>query len=345
MDNKITTFNKNLEIEEIVFPAWQAGSLAQDMAHDLVQNVQNTVTTGIPGIDKVVNPFFPGTLISIIGRPANAKTAISMYMLQQTMNKMIANHSRKNEACILITTEVSVEVAALQWMARMSNIPVSKVLRGELSESDLIHIDDSVIQVIGLPLFIIGHSTQRSKENRRTRPALSPNRLNDAMEYILNNYRDPETDQFIEPKLIVTDYLQRLHKDDARANTTDFYSGAVDWAKDVALWAGATHILNVQAKRDVDDRPIKIPMLGDGMNTSNIEHSSDVVFAVHMPKVYNIQKMPAFQSWGIPELIVNNNMIYVVLEKQKDGPANSAWVFEGDISKLDIREMDLTRYK
>lgn len=339
MDKKVTN------IEEVVYPAWQAGTLAQDMYYALKDDVSKTIKTHIPSVDEVVNPFFPGTLISILGRPQNAKTFMSMYILQENLRKLQETQAAKNEVCILITTEVSVEVAALQWMARASNVPVAKVLRGELSKEDLVALDDSVYQVMGLPLFIVGHSVQRAKDNRRTRPALSPNKLNDAMEYILNNYREPETDTFIEPKLIVTDYLQRLHNDDPRKGTVDFYSGAVDWAKDISLWAGCTHILNVQAKREVDERQIKIPMLGDGMNTSNIEQTSDLVFSVHMPKVYNLQTMPEFQSWGIPQLIVTDNLIYLTLLKQKEGVANKAWVFEGDMGRLKLDEINLSGHR
>jgi len=292
--------NNTLNIEETVFPAWQAATLAQDMAHNLLATKDQTVKTFIPGVDEIVNPFFPGTLVSILGRPQNAKTFVSMFILQQTMENLMLQNAKKNEACILITTEVSVEVAALQWMARISGIPISQILRGDVNQVELDKIDDSAYKIMGLPLFIVGHSTQRSKDSKRKRPSLSPKALDIALEHILNTYREPETNSPIEPVLIVTDYLQRLHKDDPHQNEVSAYSAAVDWAKDVALWAGSTHILNVQAKREVDDRAIKIPMLGDGQWTSNIEQSSDVVFAVHMPKVYNIEIMPAISSWNIP---------------------------------------------
>lgn len=334
---------KEVNFDEAVFPAWHAAQLAEEMTHDLIANQHRAVKTEIPIADTIINPFFPGTLVSILGRPQNAKTFLSMYILQETMRGMQANDAASNEACILITTEVPVEVAALQWMARISGIPVSQVLRGEVNKTELERIGDSAVRIMGLPLFIVGHSIQRSKDNRRSRPALSPGKLDGAIDYILNAYQDPVTNSFIEPRLIVTDYLQRLHND-TKMGTVDFYSRAVDWAKDVALWAGAAHILNVQAGRQVDERAIKIPTLGDGQWTSNIEQSSDVVLATHMPKVYNIQMMDAMESWGIPELEVTNNLIYLALLKQKDGSANECWVFNGDMARLKLNEIDLTRF-
>lgn len=243
-----------------------------------------------------------------------------------------------NEKCVLITTEVPVEIAALQWMARLSKITVSSVLRGELTQPQLKQLDNAAYEIMGLPLIIVGHSTQRSKDNRRKRPKLSPKTLDNSIEYILNEYKDSKSDKYIEPRLIVTDYLQRLHKDNDRDNDVSAYSAAVNWAKDVAIWAGCTHILNVQARREVDDYDIKIPMLGDGQWTSNVEQSGDVIFSVHMPKVYNIDVMPALSSWDLPETLVTDNLIYLALLKQKDGVANKCWQFYGNMGTLELHE-------
>lgn len=331
-------YDKNT-VEELVYPTPRAATLARNMLGETIKmKAEGRFSRSyLPGVDEYLNPYYPGQLISVIGRPANAKTFMSMYTLNETM-KELQKTGKPNEACILITTEVSVEVATLQILSRMVNLSVSDMLKAESAVKDkLDEIDNAVYQLMGLPLFIIGHSTQRAKDNRRARPALSPNRINDAMEYILNNYRDPVTDSLIEPKLIVTDYLQRLHSDDRRQNKVDFYSECVDWSKDISLWAGAPHILNVQAKREVDDRAIKIPLLSDGQFTSNIEQSSDFIFAAHMPKVYNIDVMPAFESWNIPQIRVTDNLIYYLLLKQKEGAANKCWVYNGDMGRLKLK--------
>lgn len=335
------------DVQEIVFPIQQATNLAQQQAQYFIDNKDNTVGVGLPNVDKIVNPFFGGTLISIIGRPQNAKTFLSMFTLRETMRKMMKNQEGKNEACILITTEVSVEIAAMQWMARESGIPVSSIVRGEVSLPEMEELEKGAYKVAGLPLFIIGHSTQRNKHGRRSRPSLNPDVLGDAIDHIINSYREPVTDSLIDPKLIVTDYLQRLHRPKgSRESKTDFYSGCVDWSKDIALFANCAHILNVQAKREVDERPQKIPLIGDGQWTSNIEQSSDVVFSTHMPKVYNIEVMEEIRSWGIPELIVPDSerqgwdLLYLALLKQKEGVGNKGWALRGEMGLLKLQEMD-----
>lgn len=341
--------DKNIEnISEVVYPISDATYLAQDMATRMITNQREGrgVRIGLPELDEVVNPFFETNLISVIGRPQNAKTFLSMYILQETMNRMLNKNAPTNEACILVTTEVTVEVAALQWMARASGIPVSKVVRGELDPREMKQLGDSAYKVNGLPLFIIGHSSQRDSKDRRKRPSLTPEVIENGIDHIINNYKDPRTDKFIEPTLIVTDYLQRIHRPRGdKRSKTDFFSDCVDWAKDLAFWASCPHILNVQARRVVDERDVKIPMIGDGEWTANIEQSSDVIFSTHMPKVYNIQMMREFSSWGIPELLVNDNMIYLTLLKQKEGTANKCWVLEGEMGLLKLKVLNLDDYR
>ncbi len=337
-------------VEDIVFPISQATELAQQQAQFFVDNKENTIGIGLPSIDKVVNPFFAGTLISILGRPQNAKTFMSMFILRETMRKMQKQEDKTNEACLLITTEVSVEIAAMQWMARESGIPVSKIVRGEVSIPEMKQLDDGAYKVAGLPLFLIGHSSQRDKNNRRARPNFRPEVFEDAIDHIVNDYRDPESDSPIELKLIVTDYLQKLHIPKGETQQS-FFSRCVGWSKDIAMFANCAHILNVQAGRQVDEREIKIPMIGDAQWTSTVEQFSDVVFSTHMPKVYNIANMPAFDSWGLPEIDIDysedrvKDIIYFNLLKQKEGVGNKAWILEGEMGLLKVNEMDFNQYR
>jgi replicative DNA helicase len=263
-----------------------------------------------------------------------------MWMLWE----IIKTIKEPNKVVILITTEVSVEKAAMYWIARSSGIPVTRMLRGELTPDELTTVGKHAYKVMGLPLFIIGYSSRRGKDGRRRKPKLTPRKIDEAIEYILNRYRDPVTNSQIEVVAILTDYLQRIHND-TQHNSVRFYTECVNWAKDLAGWAGAPHILNTQAKREVDERNIKIPMAADGQYTSNIEQTSDVQFSVHIPHKYNIQLMPEFPSWGIPELVVEPSYIYFVLLKQKDGPANKGWVLDADLSRLTLRELDLHRFQ
>lgn len=335
------------KIEDGVFPIWQAATLAEELAYD-IRNPELRITfdTGIPCVDDVFNPQLQGTLMTSLGRPSNGKTFWSNYLLLRTMEKMKAENRPPNEICVLVTTETSVEVTTLYWLSRLSGVPVKKVLRGEATEIDLKNISASVYQLMGLPFFIIGNSTQRSKTGRREMPKLGPSTITNAVDYILNGFKKKKADSQYEIKFMVTDYLQNLHKPDRKDNRT-FYSETVGWAKDMATFIGGLHLLNVQANRDVDKRDIKIPQLGDGMETAAIEHKSQVVWSMHMPKMYNIELMPAIKKAGIdiPEIPVKKNLGYLSLLKQQEGESNYVWPVAMDFNNVSLKKIDPNRLR
>ena len=336
---------KALEIQEIVYPMWQAASLGVDLAHEVGDPEQvHTIRTGLDMIDSSLNPIIGGSLVTNLGRPSNGKTFLSNYMLLQTVARLEKEKRPPNEICILITAETSVEVTALYWAARFTGIPVKSVLRGELTHHQMDSLDASVYQLMDKPIFFVGHSTKRSKDGKKKRPNLNPQTLNDAVEFIVNDFKDPITDQHYEPVFTVTDYLQRLHKPDHLTERT-FFNQCVSWAKDLAIWTGGIHWLNVQAKREVDKYDIKIPMMGDGMETSATEHNSQVMFSTHMPKQYGIQMMPEIESQNIPELLVTDNLMYVTLLKQQEGDSMKMWPVYIDFNTHNLQQIDLNQFR
>lgn len=337
----------NNQIADNVYPMWQAAGLAQNLAHLTAgEDNRTTIKTSLPSLDEILNPVIGGSLITNIGRPSNGKTLFSNYLLMETMKTILEKEKRNqttNEICILITAETSVEVTALTWMSRYTGIPVRKVLRG-LSESDLVKMDNNIGNVMGLPLFIIGHSTQRTKDGRKEPPNITPDKINEGIEYILNEFKNPITNQNYEIKFIITDYLHSLQKPE-HVSERSFYSQTVGWAKKLSIWTDAVHMLNVQARREVDDREIKIPTIRDGMETSSIEHFSQVSFATHIPNFYGIQTMPSMNGGRVPELLVTKYLMYIALLKQQEGEANFVVPVEIDFNNHTLKEINLDEYR
>lgn len=333
------------QLPEIVFPMWQAAYNAVDMARELSSPLTTKITTGLPSVDKYLNPLISGNLISVIGRPGHAKTFFTDYMLIKTINDIVLSGRANDEAVILIATEVSVEVAALKWMAQYSKVLVSTVMRGECSEQDLQRIDDSSYKIMNYPIFFIGYSEQRGKNSRRSRPNLNPETLNDALDYIINTYKNGETGKFLDIKLVVTDYLQQLHRP-VSINEVSYFSSCVSWAKDVAVWSRAPHILNVQAGRQVDERGLKgyhqIPLVGDSQWTSNVEQTSTTVLSVHRPDQAKLKTMPSI--WDqTPEISkVTPDMFYLALLKQKEAISNKVWLLKMGFDNFGLTEYNFT---
>lgn len=321
---------------EMVYSMWQAAMNATEMARELSDPSVTKIKTGLESVDQFLNPFIGSNLISIIGRPGHAKTFFTDYMLMRTMTEIIEKGNEDSEGVVLINTEVPVEVTALKWMSRYSGVLVSKTMRGECTPEDIQKIDDSVYKVIGYPIFFVGYSEQRSKVGRKARPNLNPDTLNDALDYVINTFKT-QNDQFLKIRLMVTDYLQQMQKPSNISNP-DFYRDCVDWAKNAAVWAGAAHLLNVQAKEDVDSREVQIPMISDAQWTSNVGQTSTVVMSVHRPEQSKLKRMPAI--WGqTPEVPVKPDMLYLALLKQKEAISNKVWLL-----KMGFNDYSLSEY-
>ncbi len=328
-----TDKTKRAPVEETVFPMWQAVSLAEEMAEGIANPaLRGTFSTGMDFVDEVLNPQPVGTLMTNIGRPSNGKTMFSNYLISRTIQKMKDENRPPNEICVLVTTETTIEVTAMYMMSRFSGIPVSRVLRG-LNVVELDKLKASVGALLGAPLFLIGVSAERNKQGRRTRPVLYPQTITDALDYIVNEFKNPETGERYEVKFMVTDYLQNLTIPPG-IEQRRFYSETVSWAKDTAYHIGGIHLLNVQARREVDDRTIKIPVKQDGMETSAIEHKSQVIWTCHMPYAYMLEEMPAIKNGknDIPEIPVQDNLLYLTLAKQQEGTHNIIWPLLVDFS-------------
>jgi replicative DNA helicase len=324
-------------IPDIVFPMWQAAGNAVDMARELASPTLTKLTTGLPEVDKYLNPFLSGYLISMIARPGHGKTFFSDYMLMRAMSQISTSGREESEAVVLISTEVPVEVAALKWMARFSGISVQRVIRGECTLGEIEQIEEASYKLMGYPIFFIGHSEQRGKNGKKSRPNLAPETIDKGLDYIINTFKNSQGD-FLEIKLLVTDYLQQL-KRPMNTQETSFYSYCVDWAKDVAVWSGAPHLLNVQAGRQVDERPVQIPLIGDPQWTSNVEQTSTVVLSGFRPDQAKVKTMPPI--WNqTPELAVTPALFYLTLLKQKEAISNKVWPLH-----MDFNNYGLSSYK
>ena len=167
-----------------------------------------------------------------------------------------------------------------------------------------------------LPLWVFGHSIA----NRSRRPRLTLTDAIDALRYV----EDTKAWGNMRPALIVMDYLQRIRPERGR-DAREQASTNVDRAKDLALEFTCPVVLGCQAGRQVDDRVIKLPRMGDGMETSNIEHSSDGIITLWYAKTGMPigSRVPEQLKLG-PDLIVSQDLLLVSGPKRK--LASAGWV-------------------
>jgi len=216
---------------------------------------------------------------------------------------------------------------ALAELSRASDIGMDSISRGRLDDGQRLLLQAIAARRGALPLYRIGHSVAR----RGRRPGLSLDDIEQAM-YGLES--GTIVDRSIRPIIIILDYLQLIRASEQERGLTDRmrFVNYVNRCKDLALGTGSVVLLGCQAKREVDDRQVKIPRMSDGAETATIEHAADVIFTVSMPKTY----MEEGDEFNTPESIahyVSDEMMILSLAKRKKGKAGKYWLIETEPSK------------
>jgi len=85
----------------------------------------------------------------------------------------------------------------------------------------------------------------------------------------------------------------------------------------------------------VDDRAWKLAYMGDGLESSNIEHTADKMLSVWMPK--RTEALGSYIANG--ELQVADTLLLMSMPKQRMGPAGMWWSLYVDATRNLITEL------
>lgn len=314
---------KKQDITTIVFDPQTASSLAVNLVGELRKDAAGGIKSGIGDLDRMLLPFRPGELVTVLGYTSNYKSGFMNWLSKQAVKEIIRDQS-EDEFVARVTWEQSVEEDTLSWLAGDADLSITKLARGMIDEKEWKLLEKSSVKRAITPMWIVGHSQLEQKDRRRSRPRMTMTDIGRALEYICND----ATEKKIKPKMIVLDYLQRIRPDEKDGATKrEQMMEAVNRAKDAAIAFGCPVLLGVQTGRQTMDREDKTPTIDDGQETSNIEQSSDKMFGVWYPiKTEEQGKIIA----GVP---VSKNLLIVRLLKQKMGEAPKTFALYVDPEK------------
>jgi replicative DNA helicase len=315
---------------EILYPASEATALTLD----LVKHVQGGNLRGIPfgtsRLNRDIMPAMPGDLVLVCARPGNGKTFFVQHMLGTVIDSIIAEED-PDGAVVYITWETSIEQAAAAWLAQASGMSSNEMLKGNVSAVQQSDLMAAAVNVGSYPLYIVGHSIQRSKDGKRRRPHITTDAVAATLDHLMN-------ERAIEPRLIVLDYLQRIPFPRGLGDRSEHMTRCIDWSKDTAFQAGCPVILCTQARREVDSYAAPIPTMGDSQWSSNAEQSADKFFSLWMPK--NTHAGKRIEIAG-SEISVSDNLLVLSLMKQKFGRFPMMFPMHVEPELLRLSDMDL----
>lgn len=314
----------NSAIEDIVYQPLDVGKIVVREVDERRKHPGAGVRSYIKPLDEHLLPLRPGELVVVIGRTSNYKSGLMQYWARNIAQDIDGD----GEIVVYVTWEMAVEELGLYDLAASASINASEIAQGRVSDEAWERLQAAAMQRAAIPLWLIGHSVDR----RKRRPDLTLSNVGRALQWI-------DDEKNMRPRAIFLDYLGQMQAEKGEDRRMQTFEN-VRRCKDMALALGCPVILGVQAGRQMDGREWKLPEIGDGQESSNIEQTADKVISVWLPKtsepIGSILRLPGGKG---PEITVTDNLLVIGLKKQRLGPANKVVFCYADVAKNDIKPL------
>jgi replicative DNA helicase len=266
-------------------------------------------------------------LVIVAGRPGMGKTALATNM---AYNVAVEYRGRPRPDGAIETVsggivgffslEMSAEQLATRILSEQTEIPSSRIRRGDISESDFAKLAAAAQTMQSIPLYIdetggisIAQLAARARRLKRQRGL----------------------------DLMVVDYIQLLSGSTRRAmegrvqEVTEITTGLKALAKELAVPILALS----QLSRQVESRDDKRPQLSDLRESGSIEQDADVVMFVYRDEYYLRNKEPreGTEEWfkWEQELRAAQGRAEVIIGKQRHGPTGTVKLsFEAEYTRF-----------
>lgn len=259
-------------------------SEAAYLATELIENRMKEQESGevhgiqfsVPELQDIIRPIYPGEIAFLLGHSRNGKSFVAKKVLYDETKKLF-EQGKTDTVNVIVTWEEPAEVLAMSWLAVMSGISSTKMLKGLISRTELDDLKSNVIVKVGMyPIYIIGMSSKRNAQGKREKVDLSLDTVEKCLDWIMNT-------QMLEIKVIVYDYLQRIPQP-ARTKRDIHILNCVDWVKNSGFWTNAAVLCCTQATKESLKANPPIPDLYDSEWSANAAQSGDFAFSVWMAK-------------------------------------------------------------
>jgi len=317
------------DIRDIVFTPNDAVSAALETIQERRTSVGVGIRLGVPGVDDYLLPGRPGELITVLGMSSNYKSGLMQFWARKTA-ETIVREQVEHECAIYVTWEQAIEEMVVFDLAATARMSATEIFQGHVSDEEM----DRLRNMHGanrslVPLYLVGHSIAEGKR----RPRLTLDAVGHALAMIRQEFG-------LRPRAIFLDYLQQIDGAAGEERRMQVFNNVMR-CKDMALAMACPVVLGCQAGRKTYDEKWGVPSMAAGMETSNIEHTSDKMLGVWLPKtshpVGTTLQVPPCDDWA--ELEVTEHLLILKVLKQKMGPAGKWWPLYVDPATNDIHPM------
>lgn len=285
------------------------------------------VSTGLNDLDRRMGGLQSSDLIVLAGRPGMGKTSLATNIAFNIANsyepeqQADGSFKAKNGGVIgFFSLEMSAEQLATRIISEQSEVPSSKIRRGDLTEADFEKLVGCTQTLQKIPLFIdstggisIAQLAARSRRLKRQRGL----------------------------DVLVIDYIQLMQGTSSKSSQnrvqeiTEITTGLKALAKELSV----PIIALSQLSRQVESRDDKRPQLSDLRESGSIEQDADVVLFVYRDEYYMQSKepeegTPEHEEWRMKFERVKGKA-EVIIAKQRHGPTGTVdLAFEGQYTRF-----------
>jgi replicative DNA helicase len=285
------------------------------------------IATGIRDLDKKMGGLQASDLIIIAGRPGMGKTSLATNIAYhiaaayEPVQQADGSFKAANGGVVgFFSLEMSSEQLATRIISEQTEIPSSKIRRGDLNEAEFDQLVAYTQTNQKLPLYIdqtggisIAQLAARARRLKRQRGL----------------------------DVIVIDYIQLMQGTSARASQnrvqeiTEITTGLKALGKEL----GVPIIALSQLSRQVESRDDKRPQLSDLRESGSIEQDADVVLFVFREEYYlkNKEPKPGAEEYFKWEAEMNEarGKAEVIIAKQRHGPTGTVGLgFQGEFTRF-----------
>jgi replicative DNA helicase len=272
------------------------------------------IRTGISTLDIYMRPWLPGELIFVLAFTSHGKTSLMQAMTRNVV-KQLQDNEVEDQIVVYASWETLVEELGLYDLASMTGVDGALAWYGQHSEKDAQKLQVAAMRRAGMPLWVLGHSLKRRRQERPMTVAA----IDDALRIMEDQYG-------VRPAVIFVDYLQIIAAADPRADRRLQIMQTVDSLRELGRHTAAPVVVGCQAGRELLNRQFKLPMIGDGQESSRIEQDADKVLALWYPsKTEHIGS-----HIDVLNVDVTEDLMVMGVLKQRHGPSGSVFPLRFD---------------
>ena len=268
LERSIFLLNQEKNIQKL----YSAGEIIDDIFAELKTKIKKNTPTGLltsfTDLDSILQGFQKSDLVIIAGRPSMGKTAFSLNLAKNIVEK---HHS----PLIIFTLEMSRQQIIYRFLSTGANINANRLKSGKMTNNEWKRLGESMKHFSELPIFIDDNSSLTVNDIRSKIKKIFPVKGKEG--------------------LIIIDYLQLMKLNFKLENRVQEISYITRNLKILAKEFDLPIVVLSQLSRGVESRTNKRPMLSDLRESGCLAKS-----------VLSVNKQATIFSWNKTKIVENH---------------------------------------